>query len=57
MKYKKQIQLLEEEASANLTLHASGRDAYAIDRYRTIMRQLNNLREKYGSNNTKGLPR
>jgi len=52
MNYKKEINLLEEEANANLVLHASGRDAYAIDRYNTIMKQLNKLREKYGSNNS-----
>tara|TARA_Y100000593_G_C4135808_1_gene249688 strand:+ start:181 stop:345 length:165 start_codon:yes stop_codon:yes gene_type:complete len=49
---KKQIQMLEEEAEAHLTLHASGRDAYALDRYEMIMQQLNKLREQYGNSNT-----
>ena len=47
---RKQINLLEEEAQANLTLFRNGQDDYAITRYNTIMKQLNNLR--YGSNNS-----
>ena len=55
MKYKKEIQLLEEEAQANLTLFRNGQDDYAITRYNTIMKQLNNLR--YGNHNSQRLSR
>jgi len=54
MKYKKEINLLEEEANANLTLYKQG-DDYALQRYQTIMSQLNKLR--YGSNYTTRLSR
>lgn len=49
-KHRKEIQLLEEEAQANLTLAINGQDDYAITRYQTIMKQIQTLR-KNGNDN------
>jgi hypothetical protein len=44
------ITQLLEEAQANLTLFSKGQDKYAITRYQTIMKQVQNLR-KHGKDN------
>jgi len=44
MNYKEKINLLEEEANANLSLFNKGQDKYAITRYQTIMKQIKALR-------------
>jgi hypothetical protein len=40
----KQIELLEEEAQANLNLYLQGKDDYALQRYQRFQQILNKIR-------------
>jgi hypothetical protein len=44
MDLEKRLQYLEEEAQANLVLHESGEDEYALTRYKSIMESVVQLR-------------
>ena len=41
----KQIELLEEEAQANLNLYLQGKDDFALERYQRFQLILNKLRD------------
>ena len=49
MTLQEQINKLEEEASANLTLYLNGQDEYGITRYNQIMEYVRTLKQTLNS--------